>query len=90
VSDAAQVQRRSPDLARVLSEDVLPNCGVASCTLDFSRGPRMIVDVCVLLPSHNPLTDAHRLVIQRQSEQLSGPVLHLQAAVPSRVRSNAR
>ena len=42
---------------------------------DFSRGPRMIVDVVPLLAAPTPLPDAgYRLVIQRQSEQLTGPV----------------
>ena len=82
----SEVQRRSPDLARILCEDVLPNCGVASCQFDFTRGPRMITDVCPLLSSPSPLSGSYRLVIQRQSEQLTGPVIHLGAirGVPNR------
>ena len=67
-----------PDLAAKLCEDVLPNCGVASCQLDFSRGPRMIVDVCPLLAVATPSPrSGYELVIQRQLEQLTGPVIQL-------------
>ena len=74
-----QVQQRAPELAAKLCEDVLPNCAVASTSFDFSRGPRMITDVCALLAVTTPLGDT-TLVVQRQLEQLAGPLIHLSAA----------
>ena len=56
-----------------LKQEVLPNCGVACCELDFTRGLRMITDVRLLLAAPTPTGD-HRLVVQRQFEQLAGPV----------------
>ena len=41
----SDVARRSPELATKLTEDVLPNCGVACCQFDFTRGPRPITEV---------------------------------------------
>ena len=72
----ADVQRRAPELAARLKQEVLPNCGVACCELDFTRGLRMITDVRLLLAAPTPTGD-HRLVVQRQFEQLAGPVIQL-------------
>ena len=40
---------------------MLPNCGVACCELDFTRGLRMITDVRLLLAAPTPTGD-HRPV----------------------------
>ena len=72
----SDVQRRAPELAARLKQEVLPNCGVACCELDFTRGLRMITDVRLLLAAPTPTGD-HRLVVQRQFEQLAGPVIQL-------------
>ena len=81
----SDVQRREPELARKLCEDVMPNCGVACCQFDFDRGPRMITAVTPLLAAKTSL-ETYELVIQRQLEQLAGPVVHLFSArnVPQR------
>ena len=44
-----------------LKQEVLPNCGVACCELDFTRGLRMITDVRLLLAAPTPTGD-HRPV----------------------------
>ena len=67
---------QEPELARQLTEDILPNCGVACCAFDFTRGPRMITSVTPLQAAQTPL-GGQALVIQRQSEQLVGPLIHL-------------
>jgi broad specificity phosphatase PhoE len=70
------VAHRSADLATRLCKDVLPNCSVACCQLDFTRGPRMITDVRLLVTSPSP-SGGMKLVMQRQFEQFAGPVVHL-------------
>jgi len=72
----ADVGHRSTELASRLCKDVLPNCGVACCQLDFSRGPRMITDVRLLVAAQTPNAGV-KLVMQRQFEQPTGPVVHL-------------
>jgi len=81
----SEVQRREPELARKLCEDVMPNCAVVSCQFDFSRGPRMITDLILLQTARTP-HESYNLVIQRELEQLVGPVIHLFSArnVPHR------
>ena len=65
------VARRAAELDAKLREEVLPNCGVACCQFDFTRGPRMITDVRVLIAMPSPTGD-FRLVMQRQQERSRG------------------
>jgi hypothetical protein len=51
----------------------MPNCAVVSCQFDFSRGPRMITDLILLQTARTP-HESYNLVIQRELEQLVGPV----------------
>ena len=73
-ASAAPPGRRAPrpELDAKLREEVLPNCGVACCQFDFTRGPRMITDVRVLIAMPSPTGD-FRLVMQRRQKQLAGP-----------------
>ena len=51
----------------------MPNCAVVSTQFDFSRGPRMITDLILLQTARTP-HETYNLVIQRELEQLVGPV----------------
>ena len=69
----ADVEYSQPELAHRLLDELMPNCSLACCQLDFARGPRMITDVRPMIAVPTP-SGGHNLVLQREYEQLRGPL----------------